>query len=81
MTSIISGVPGGYRLVWSDEFDKGYIDSSKWGFDYGGNGWGNNELQCYTSRWENAYVANNLLHIREPSEDIMKEEIILQLDY
>ena len=64
MTSIISGVPGGYRLVWSDEFDKGYIDSSKWGFDYGGNGWGNNELQCYTSRWENAYVANNLLHIR-----------------
>jgi hypothetical protein len=64
MTSIISGVPGGYRLVWSDEFEKGYIDSSKWGFDIGGNGWGNNELQYYTSRWENAYVSNSQLHIR-----------------
>jgi len=50
ITSITSTVPGGYRLVWSDEFEKGYIDGSKWGFDIGGNGWGNNELQYYTSR-------------------------------
>ena len=64
LASIISGVPGGYRLIWSDEFDRGYIDGSKWGFDIGGNGWGNNELQYYTSRWENAYVSDNLLHIR-----------------
>ena len=64
MTTIICRAPSGYRLIWNDEFDKGYIESSKWGFDIGGNGWGNNELQYYTSNWENAYVEDNLLHIR-----------------
>ena len=64
MTFILSSVPNGYRLVWSDEFDKGYIDKTKWGYEIGGNGWGNNELQYYTSYLENAYVEDNLLHIR-----------------
>ncbi len=42
MTFILSSVPSGYRLVWSDEFNKGYIDNSKWGYEIGNNGWGNN---------------------------------------
>jgi len=37
-----------YRLVWSDEFDyTGLPDPSKWGYDVGGWGWGNQELQYY----------------------------------
>ena len=36
--------------VWSDEFDyTGAPDPLKWGYDTGGSGWGNNELQYYTN--------------------------------
>ncbi len=34
----------GYTLVWSDEFnaaDGSSPDASKWTYDIGGNGWGN----------------------------------------
>src|SRR5688572_3733089 len=35
--------------VWSDEFSTdGLPDATKWSYDIGGNGWGNNELQYYT---------------------------------
>ena len=35
-----------WKLVWSDEFNyNGLPDSTKWNYDVGGNGWGNNELQ------------------------------------
>jgi len=49
-----------WKLVWSDEFKSdGLPDPSKWGYDVGGQGWGNNELQYYTqSRKENARVEN-----------------------
>jgi beta-glucanase (GH16 family) len=55
----------GWSLVWSDEFDgNGLPDSSKWSYDVGGHGWGNNELQHYTeSRLENIHVSNGLLNI------------------
>jgi hypothetical protein len=48
--------PGPYQLVWSDEFDHaGLPDPANWTYDVGGNGWGNNELEYYTSnRLENA---------------------------
>lgn len=65
---IKTGVPGGYRLVWSDEFDGNSLDTSKWGYDIGGQGWGNNELEYYTNRWENAYVTGGLLHIKAMRE-------------
>ena len=54
-----------WQLVWSDEFDyTGLPDSSKWGYDVGGNGWGNKELQNYTDRRkENARVENGVLII------------------
>ncbi len=51
-------------LVWSDEFDTpGSPDPAKWGFDTGGGGWGNNELEYYTSRIDNAVVSNGTLKI------------------
>ncbi|PWG78637.1 glycoside hydrolase family 16 protein [Pararcticibacter amylolyticus] len=50
--------------VWADEFDySGKPDASKWGYDIGGSGWGNNELQFYTDRANNASVANGVLTI------------------
>jgi len=38
--------------VWSDEFEGpagSRVDTTKWGFDLGGGGWGNNEREYYTS--------------------------------
>jgi len=53
-------------LVWSDEFngtDGTAPDSSKWTYDTGGNGWGNNELECYTNLTQNAQVQGGNLVI------------------
>jgi len=63
------GIPAAYgvtNLVWSDEFNGSgtNVDTTKWTFATGNNGgWGNNEKEFYTSRTNNAYVANGLLHI------------------
>eukprot|EP00441_Pelagodinium_beii_P027089 CAMPEP_0197660802 /NCGR_PEP_ID=MMETSP1338-20131121/51068_1 /TAXON_ID=43686 ORGANISM="Pelagodinium beii, Strain RCC1491" /NCGR_SAMPLE_ID=MMETSP1338 /ASSEMBLY_ACC=CAM_ASM_000754 /LENGTH=402 /DNA_ID=CAMNT_0043238229 /DNA_START=90 /DNA_END=1295 /DNA_ORIENTATION=- len=57
-------------LVWADEFDyTGPPDPSKWTFDIGGHGWGNNELQHYTNRDLNAWVSDGCLQIRAVRED------------
>ncbi|MFY7653126.1 MAG: family 16 glycosylhydrolase [Chitinophagaceae bacterium] len=53
-------------LIWSDEFDNnGAPDASKWGYDIGtgSGGWGNNEVQYYTNRLDNAIVSNGTLKI------------------
>ena len=70
LLSIVSTLcaPSGYNLVWSDEFDGSSIDTNKWGYDIGGSGWGNNELEYYTDRSDNAYVSNSILHIRAKKE-------------
>src|ERR1700761_647337 len=60
--------PAGWKLVWNDEFDGTQIDRTKWDFDQGGRGWGNNELEFYTNRPENAYVRDGMLHIRANKE-------------
>jgi beta-glucanase (GH16 family) len=47
----------GWTLTWSDEFngaDGSAVDSTKWVYDTGGSGWGNNELEYYTSGTANA---------------------------
>ena len=50
--------------TWQDEFDySGAPDQAKWGYDIGGHGWGNNELQYYTNAVNNAKVENGSLHI------------------
>ncbi len=65
-----AGAPPGFsRLVWSDEFNGSAISTANWGFDLGGGGWGNNELQNYTSRPENARIANGMLVIETRREN------------
>ncbi len=61
--------PPGYHLVWSDEFNGNGIDGGKWSFETNGNGGGNNELQYYTSRPENARVENGHLVIEARKEN------------
>jgi beta-glucanase (GH16 family) len=51
-----SAVPG-YTLTWSDEFngpDGTPPDPTKWNYDIGGSGWGNNEREYYTSSRANS---------------------------
>jgi beta-glucanase (GH16 family) len=51
-------------IAWSDEFNiDGAPDGTKWGYDLGAGGWGNNELEYYTSRTDNAFVSNGTLKI------------------
>ncbi|EIM78018.1 Licheninase [Nitritalea halalkaliphila LW7] len=58
-----------WTLVWSDEFDGDEIDESKWTYDIGNWGWGNNELQYYTAnRPENARLLNGHLIIEARKE-------------
>ncbi|MEP6926226.1 MAG: glycoside hydrolase family 16 protein [Ginsengibacter sp.] len=59
-------LPDAWHLLWSDEFNyNGLPDSSKWSYDIGGNGWGNNELQYYTNAdTNNALVQDGSLNIR-----------------
>ena len=56
----------GYSLTWSDEFSGTEINDDNWGYDIGGSGWGNNELQYHTNR--NAYLKEGLLVIRAQQE-------------
>lgn len=57
------------NLFWSEEFDyTGLPDANIWNMETGGNGWGNNELQYYTSREENASVGGGVLTITAKEE-------------
>jgi beta-glucanase (GH16 family) len=56
--------PTQWNIVWDDEFNGTAINPAIWTFENGNNGgWGNNELEYYTGRTNNAYVSNGLLHI------------------
>src|SRR5208282_2422184 len=59
---------GNWNIVWSDEFNGTALNPNVWTFDTGNDcpdncGWGNNELETYTSSTNNAYVAGGFLHI------------------
>ncbi|MGH9493842.1 MAG: glycoside hydrolase family 16 protein [Candidatus Sulfotelmatobacter sp.] len=59
--------PPKWTMVWSDEFngpDGSPPDSSKWVLETGGNGWGNQELEYYTARSQNAYQEGGNLVIK-----------------
>lgn len=56
---------------WSDEFDyTGTPLTSKWDYDLGGSGWGNNEKQLYTNSLANVSVGNGLLTITAKKENL-----------
>lgn len=57
------------NLIWSEEFDyTGKPDPSIWNMETGGGGWGNQELQYYTNREDNAKVENGILTITAMEE-------------
>ena len=56
-----------WTLSWSDEFNGSNgspVDASKWVSETGGGGWGNNELEYYTTRLQNAYQQDGNLVIK-----------------
>ena len=65
---------GEYSLVWSDEFNGSKLDESVWNYNTGGGGWGNNELQYYTTRLENIRLANGYLEIEARKETYENRE-------
>jgi beta-glucanase (GH16 family) len=70
LATTASAAPG-WTLVWADEFDQPdgtAPDAAKWVFDQGGKGWGNNELQTYTDRRENARIEGGRLVIEARKE-------------
>jgi len=60
-----------WKIVWSDEFEDDFIDTSKWTYDIGNWGWGNGEEQYYTkNRTENARIENGNLIIEARKNDM-----------
>lgn len=64
------------QLVWEENFDGNTLSSQRWTYETGdgcnkGNcGWGNAELEYYTSRTENVRVENGRLIIEARREDM-----------
>lgn len=62
--------------MWNDEFDDNVIDPAKWTYDLGdgtivGNpGWGNNELEYYTSDRKNVKEEDGKLVITALKEAV-----------
>lgn len=63
--TISISVKGQHQLIWSDEFDGETLNPDYWNYDIGNgsSGWGNNELEYYTSRPENIKIENGKLII------------------
>jgi beta-glucanase (GH16 family) len=63
--------------VWQDEFNTATINPDNWTYDFGDGcernlcGWGNSELQYYTSRPENARIVNGNLVIEARRETFL----------
>ena len=73
--SITVNVQKQMALVWSDEFETaGAPDASKWTYDIGAGGWGNNESQYYTNRPENVIVSDGTLKIIAKRENYSGSE-------
>lgn len=68
--SCIQGKAQFTNLVWSDEFNDVNINKTNWTYDTGGSGWGNNELEYYTTRPENANISNGNLRIIAKKEPL-----------
>ncbi|MDB5133315.1 MAG: glycoside hydrolase [Mucilaginibacter sp.] len=59
------------NVAWGDEFNtNGAPDPNNWGYDVGGGGWGNNELEYYTNSTNNASITNGILTITAKKESL-----------
>ena len=52
-----------WSLIWSDEFEGGELDRTKWAPETSCWGGGNNEKQCYTDRADNIQVEDGFLKL------------------
>ncbi len=73
-----SGVSGqgktAWKLVWADEFTQpngSLPNPNNWTYDLGAGGWGNAELENYTSRTNNARIENGQLVIEARQENYL----------
>jgi beta-glucanase (GH16 family) len=58
----------GYTLAWADEFSGNSLNLQNWNVETGGTGWGNHELENYTSRSQNLFVSSGNLVIEARQE-------------
>jgi len=58
----------GMTLVWSDEFNPKTLNTSNWTYETGGGGWGNNELEYYTTNSKNLFLTGGYLVIEARAE-------------
>lgn len=63
----------GYTLLWSDEFDQAQLNPAVWSFETGDGcpalcGWGNNELQYYSSSADNLFFQDGKMIIEARAE-------------
>jgi len=68
----------GQTLVWQENFDAPTVNGTTWTYDFGdgseraaGYGWGNSELEYYTSRPENVRVEDGSLVIEARKENFV----------
>lgn len=61
----------GYKLAWSDEFSASALNNSDWNQEIGNGsgGWGNNELEYYTSNLKNSFLSDGKLIIEARKEN------------
>jgi beta-glucanase (GH16 family) len=72
-----SSYAGSWNLVWADSFNTytGLPDPSKWAYETGASGWGNNELENYTAnRLENARVDSGNLIIEAKNDNYQSHQ-------
>jgi beta-glucanase (GH16 family) len=60
----------GMNLAWSDEFNGKTLNASNWTYETGGSGWGNNELEYYTSSNMNSFLTGGYLVIEARKETV-----------
>ncbi len=63
-----SSPPEGWKLLWADEFDGPEL-GKVWRFSEGANGWGNGELENYTTLKENVRIEDGHLTIEARKTD------------
>jgi len=82
-TTAGSSSTSGWVLIWNDEFNGpngSAPDPKRWIVESGGNGWGNNELEYYTSRAKNIREENGNLVIEAIKESFVGPDGV-QRDY
>jgi beta-glucanase (GH16 family) len=58
----------GMTLAWSDEFSGNTLNTADWTYEIGGGGWGNNELEYYTSDIRNSFLTGGYFVIEARNE-------------